>query len=164
MNSYHIRKVQDSDAESIISIFNYYVENSFAAYPDSPIPLQAFGMLKGMIRGESFYVAHTDDNQVVGFAMLKHFIPMKSFARTAEVSYFVDAKHIGMGLGTQFFNTLLHDAGEQGVRTLLASISSKNDQSIEFHKKHGFHICGKLEKVGRKFDQDFDIVWMQKDI
>ncbi|HNX01039.1 MAG TPA: N-acetyltransferase family protein [Candidatus Cloacimonadota bacterium] len=164
MQGYTIRKVQDSDAESVMAIFNHYVLNSFAAYPDSPLPLQAFAMLKNLVRNECFYVAATDSSQVVGFAMLKHFIPMKSFALSSEVSYFVDANHTGMGLGTLFFNQLLQDAKEQGVRTLLASISSHNEQSIEFHRKHGFHICGKLEKVGRKLDQDFDIIWMQKDI
>jgi L-amino acid N-acyltransferase YncA len=47
------------------------------------------------------------------------------------------------------------------VDTILASISSRNDGSIRFHKKNGFRECGRFRRVGRKFGQDFDIVWMQ---
>jgi phosphinothricin acetyltransferase len=50
------------------------------------------------------------------------------------------------------------------VETILASISSRNEGSLRFHRKHGFRECGCFEGVGRKFDQDFDVVWMQKRI
>jgi L-amino acid N-acyltransferase YncA len=55
-------------------------------------------------------------------------------------------------------------ATESGVNTLVASISSKNKESIQFHEKHGFRHCGKLEHVGKKMEEYFDVVWMQKDI
>ncbi len=164
MISYGIRKVRDQDDEAIIKIFNYYVENSFAAYPDSPVPLQAFALLKSQVKNDGFYVAETDEGMVVGFALLKHFIPMKSFSHSAEVSYFLDKAHTGNGLGSALLSTLEENAMSIGVKTLLASISSKNEQSIRFHEKHGFKLCGKLQNVGKKLDQYFDILWMQKDI
>jgi len=35
---------------------------------------------------------------------------------------------------------------------------------IEFHLKNGFRECGRFMKVGRKFGEDFDVVWMQKQL
>ncbi|MBE0481730.1 MAG: GNAT family N-acetyltransferase [Dehalococcoidia bacterium] len=57
---------------------------------------------------------------------------------------------------------LIREASQMGIDTLLASISSRNQSSIDFHKKNGFTECGKFVSIGRKFGQDFDVVWMQK--
>jgi len=48
------------------------------------------------------------------------------------------------------------------IKTLLASISSRNKESIAFHKKHGFIECGRFKDIGRKRGKPFDVVWMQK--
>jgi len=50
----------------------------------------------------------------------------------------------------------------RGIDLLVASISSMNEASIAFHRKNGFRECGRFERAGRKNDQDFDIVWMQR--
>ncbi|MHB8788795.1 MAG: hypothetical protein ACYDBT_02825 [Desulfobulbaceae bacterium] len=41
---YTIRPMAKEDREPLIDIFNYYVENSFAAYPEHKLPYQAFAM------------------------------------------------------------------------------------------------------------------------
>jgi phosphinothricin acetyltransferase len=51
---------------------------------------------------------------------------------------------------------------DQGITTILASISSQNEGSIRFHAGHGFTECGRFKKVGRKKGIIFDTVWMQK--
>mgnify|MGYP001099309595 CR=1 FL=1 len=57
---------------------------------------------------------------------------------------------------------LIEEAVPMGIDSLVASISSKNEESIAFHRKNGFRECGRFEWAGRKNDQDFDIVWMQR--
>ena len=42
---YSITPIYNEDRESIIDIFNHYVENSFAAYPENKLTYQAFDML-----------------------------------------------------------------------------------------------------------------------
>ena len=32
--TYRIRKVTDGDREAVVAIFNYFVEHSYAAYPE----------------------------------------------------------------------------------------------------------------------------------
>jgi len=57
---------------------------------------------------------------------------------------------------------LLQEAKEKGISSILAGISSLNSVSLAFHKKRGFQECGRFQKIGRKWGQDFDVVWMQK--
>ena len=51
-----------------------------------------------------------------------------------------------------------------GLNSLLANISSRNRQSLEFHLKNGFRECARFLKVGHKFGEDFDAVWLQKQL
>jgi len=58
----------------------------------------------------------------------------------------------------------MDDGRSIGMINFIAHLSSKNEQSIQFHKKHGFTECGRLKDIGIKFGQLFDIVWVQKQI
>ena len=80
----------------------------------------------------------------------------------AEVTYFIHPAHTGNGLGKRLLDDLERGAGEKGIATLLASISSLNSGSIRFHRKNGFSECGRFQRVGVKKGQWFDTVWMQK--
>jgi phosphinothricin acetyltransferase len=55
-------------------------------------------------------------------------------------------------------------AKRNNINTLLANISSKNQQSLNFHGKNGFAHCGTFKNVGNKQGQTFHMVWMQKDL
>jgi phosphinothricin acetyltransferase len=158
---YQIRKVQDTDAPGIISLFNYYIEHSFAAYPEKRLDEKMFFMFREAVKEYPFYVIEAY-NQVIGFGFLHRYNPFEMFNRVAEVTYFIDPEHTGEGLGTVLLNRLIEDAKKMQIDTLLAHISSKNERSIEFHKKNGFKECGRFVKIGKKHGEEFDVVWMQR--
>jgi phosphinothricin acetyltransferase len=106
-------------------------------------------------------VAH-ENGKVVGFGGLRAYSPMSTFGHTAEVSYFLSPDCTSKGLGSLMLNHFIKQAREKKIETLLASISSLNEASLAFHKKHGFAECGLLKKIGRKNGVDFDVVYMQK--
>jgi L-amino acid N-acyltransferase YncA len=143
-------------------IFNHYIEHSYAAFPEKPVPVPFFEKLREMSIGYPFYVVETDDKTVVGFGFLHAYRPMEVFRRSAEVSYFIHPDHCRKGLGTILLDQFINDGKTRGIDTLIATISSKNPESIMFHRKHKFQECGRLQRVGRKFGTDFDIVIMQR--
>jgi phosphinothricin acetyltransferase len=145
----------------VIDIYNYFVENSFAAYPDTKAPYETFDRFMDISKGCPTAVIKTDEGQVVGFGFLHPYLPWETFNRTLEVTYFILPDHIGKGLGRRMLEHFLREANVMGVRTVLASISSRNSQSISFHRKAGFEEYGRFRGVGRKFGKWFDVVWMQ---
>jgi L-amino acid N-acyltransferase YncA len=157
-----ISPVSKEDGKAIIDIFNHYVENSFAAYPEDRVPYEFFDRFLSMAEGYPFLVARDDEKNVLGFALLRPHSPMPVFSRTAEITCFIAPEHTGNGIGKAMQERLLAGAGEKGIDTILASISSLNSASLTFHKKTGFQECGRLQKIGRKWGQDFDVVWMQR--
>ncbi len=160
--SYIIRRVREGDNQSIIDVFNYFIENSFAAYPEKKVGDGFFERLKQTTRGFPFYAVETGEGELAGFGLLRPYHIMETFRRTAEVSYFILPMHTGKGLGTKILSKLIEGAREKGKDTLLASVSSLNEKSINFHEKNGFKECGRLVRIGKKFGKDFDEVWMQK--
>lgn len=159
---YSINPISHEDRESIMDIFNYYVDNSFAAYPVNRLPYQAFDMFLQMSNGYPTGTIRDQSGRIVGFGMLRLHKDMPSFSQTAEVTYFLHPDHTGKGLGKRLLDFLEKGAVDKGITNILASISSLNPGSIEFHRKNGFIECGRFRKVGRKHGREFDIVWMQK--
>jgi phosphinothricin acetyltransferase len=159
---YSISPISIQDRESIIDIFNYYVENSFAAYPEKKFPYQAFDMFLQMSNGFPTGSIKDRNGRIVGFGMLRAYNPIPTFSRTAEVTYFMHPDHTGKGLGKMLLDSLEKGAVKKGITSILANISSLNPRSIEFHQKNGFMECGRFKKVGNKNGREFDTVWMQK--
>jgi phosphinothricin acetyltransferase len=159
---YSVAPITREDREPIINIFNYYVENSFAAYPEVRVPYQAFDMLLNLANGFPAGAIKDEEGEVVGFGMLHAHNSMPAFSRTAEVTYFIHHDHTGKGLGRALLGFLEKGAVERGIDSILASISSLNPGSIGFHRKNGFLECGRFVKVGKKNGREFDTVWMQK--
>jgi L-amino acid N-acyltransferase YncA len=162
MQQYTVRKATADDAHSIIDIFNYFIENSHAAFPEIKADYAAFGMLQGICRGDAFYVISDVIGAVIGFGLLRYHQRLSTFDRAAELTYFILPEHSRKGLGSSLLEKLTQDARAQGIETLLACISSLNEHSLAFHRKHGFIQVARFSRVGRKFGLDFDLVWMQK--
>lgn len=163
MEQFEYVKMDVEHANDVMAILNYYVENSFAAYADQELPVTFFDKLLEMTEGYPAYVIKAGDN-IVGFCFLRAYNSFPTFKNTAEVSYFIDEKHSGKGLGKMALDKLTDAARQQGITTILASVSSKNAYSLKFHKKNSFNECGRFKQIGRKFGETFDVVWFSKQV
>lgn len=150
------------DREAVIDIFNHYIENSFAAYPERRLPYETFGMLLNMSQGYPNATARTETGEIAGFGMLRPFSPISSFSSTAEISYFIKPGHTGRGIGKSLLVHLIEGARAKGITSILASISSLNEGSIRFHAANGFTECGRFAGIGCKNGQRFDVVYYQR--
>ncbi len=136
---YNFRKVNENDGQKVIDIFNYYIENSFAAFLDTKLSYEQFQPLVELFKGYPFYVIEDERYGVIGFGHLGKYHPSDAFNRVAELGYFILPAHTQKGLGTRLLNILSTEAKELGIETLLANINSLNQASINFHLAHGFN-------------------------
>jgi phosphinothricin acetyltransferase len=162
--SYTFEQVTKEHGAAVLEIFNHYVATDFSAYRTVPVGKEFFDAFYQVTRGYPFVAIRHDENDIVGFASLHPYHSAESFAGTAEITYFILPEHTGKGLGSRILNQFISDAKERSIGVILASISSLNEGSISFHQRHGFKECGRFRNVGRKFDKDFDLVWMQLDL
>ncbi len=154
-----IRQFRNTDLGDIIEIFNYYVKNSFAAYPEKELGSNLFNKL--VQEAISCYVLEIE-NAIGGYAILRNYLPYENFKHTGILTYFLKVECTNKGFGTIIFNKLIEDAKQHGINIIYVHVSSKNPQSLNFHKKLGFKECGRFKNVAKKFNQKFDIIWMEK--
>ena len=133
-----LETVSIEDGKDIIEIFNYYVENGYAAYPEVKVTDEFFDVLLDLSQGYPFIVAKGDNGKVLGFGMLRPHSQIPAFSKAAELTCFIAPEYTGNGIGSQILDCLVKEARERDITTILASISSLNTQSQAFHKKSGF--------------------------
>jgi phosphinothricin acetyltransferase len=157
-----LESISSDDRESVIDIFNHYVEHSFAAYPESAVPYEFFDTLLQMAHGYPAVAAKDEHGKTIGFGMLRVHNPIPTFSQTAEVTYFIKAEYTGKGMGTSILQHLIEEGKKRNITSILENISSLNEGSLNFHKKHGFKECGRFEGICKKKGQVFDVIWMQR--
>lgn len=148
---------------TVMNIFNYYCENSFNAYPEGKIPNHFFSHFLDIAKTYPAFVVKVG-NDIAGFCLLRPYNPFQTFKETAEASYFIKKEYTRKGIGSQILIKLEETAKKMGIKKLLVDISSENKQSIDFHLKNKFNICGTFKGIGKKLDKNFDVIWMQKDL
>ena len=99
MDDYRLEPLTEAHAGAVTEIFNQFVGSSFAAYPSAPVDESFFHRLAGLAQGYPSVAVIAPDGSVAGFGMLRRWHPADSFARTAEVTYFIRPEHTGRGLG-----------------------------------------------------------------
>lgn len=156
--------LEETDGVKVIDIFNYYIENSYAAFPEQKLGNDFFASLLGISSGYPRIALKTENDELIAFAFLRPYSPIPVFRRVAEVTYFIKPEYTGQGIGKSILEYLETEARQMGIDSLLASISSLNEPSIKFHSKQNFIQCGRLQNIGKKFKQEFDVVLMQKSI
>ncbi|MGE0076460.1 MAG: N-acetyltransferase family protein [Bacteroidales bacterium] len=163
MNDFQIsfEKLSMKHQVEIIDIFNYYVINTTSAFPDKSVSYYYYSKILDATKGCPAF-AITIQDKTIGFCFLHAYNPFPTFSECAEITYFIDKDYTGKGIGNLVLKKLESEAKKMGIKTLLASISSENIKSINFHLKNNFKDCGRFEDIAKKDGKSFDIVWMQK--
>jgi phosphinothricin acetyltransferase len=154
-----IRDVMETDGPAIMVIFNHFVANSFATYTDQEAGMELFQRFRS---NASVFLVLLVEEKPAGFGLIQPYLPFASCRRTGMLTYFILPEFTGKGYGSKILEMLIAAGKEKGITNLVAHISSKNAQSLAFHRKHGFRECGRLKNVGIKFDQSFDVIWVQR--
>lgn len=163
---YLIREASAEDIPGMLEVFNYYIENSFAAYIETSVGPEFFQVIQNEKEQDKndrfpFYVIE-ESGKIIGLGALRPYFPFPNFRHTGVVSYFILPGHTRKGLGSRMLEKLEMEAREKRMKSFLVNVSSKNEASLNFHLKHGFIECGRFREVGTKFGKYFDIIWLQK--
>ncbi|MGG1943518.1 N-acetyltransferase family protein [Trinickia sp. NRRL B-1857] len=88
-----------------------------------------------------------DAKRIVAWLSFSDFYGRPAYARTAEVSIYLDENTRGQGLGTRLLAAALDAAPSLGIDTLLGFIFGHNAASLALFRRCGFHDWGLLPRV-----------------
>ncbi|MEG0855639.1 MAG: GNAT family N-acetyltransferase [Terrisporobacter sp.] len=154
-------KLSEQYKEEVMEIYNYYIENTYAAYPGNKLPSRFFDKLKEEIGDYPAYVVK-NSNEVVGFCFLASYKHYQTFRETAVISTFLDYKVKGLGVGDYCLRKLEEDARQFGIKNILAIIPTKNNLGVRYYHTNGFRTCGTISDIATKFGQSFGLIIMKK--
>ncbi|MEW6281553.1 MAG: N-acetyltransferase family protein [Candidatus Eremiobacterota bacterium] len=102
-----------------------------------------------------------EDGAFQGFARASPHRTRGAYARTAELSVYVEEAFRGHGVGRALYGALIPMLKERGFAVLLAGIALPNPSSIRLHEFFGFQPVGTFRKVGWKLGRWVDVGYWQ---
>ncbi|HFH7136111.1 TPA: N-acetyltransferase family protein [Streptococcus agalactiae] len=157
-----IRPVLPSDAKELLAIYAPYVTDTTITFEyDIPSISEFTNRIKNISKSFPYLVAE-ENGKILGYAYASTYYARAAYDWNCELSIYLDKDVRSKKIGSQLYDTLEKELVSQGYVNLLACISLPNDISIAFHKKRGFNQVAHFPKIGFKFEQWHDIVWLQK--
>ena len=156
-----LRLLQEKDLESIYPIYVHFVKTSVAIFDLVPDSFDVFkeNMME-ISKTHPFYVALNDD-VLMGYGYVHPAFSKEAYKYCVELTiYFKEGKHYG--LPSKMLDQLEADCRKLNMRWIISCITDSNEESIAFHKKHGFKKYGSLPSCGIKFDAWHGVVWLCK--
>jgi phosphinothricin acetyltransferase len=152
-----VRTADPADLPRIAAIYDEQVRTAVSTFDlEPPRPGYWDARLTSDEPGDHLLVAEGGSGDVVGYAYSSSYRPRPGYARTREVSVYLDGSARGQGLGRLLYDELLARLRTDGVHQVLAVIALPNDASEALHRACGFERVGLLPEVGWKFDRWID--------
>jgi phosphinothricin acetyltransferase len=159
-----IRSAQLADAKAIQAIYQPYVtETAITFEVDVPTVLEFERRITKTLARYPYLVAEVD-GKVLGYAYASTYYARAVYDWTVELSIYISKEARGQGIGSALYDALEEELKARGYLRFLACIALPNVASIAMHEKRGYVQVAHFPKVGYKFEQWHDIVWMQKTI
>ncbi len=159
-----LRSATDADLPAITGIYNQAVLRATGTFDTEP---KTLGQQKAWFarHGDSHPVIVADEGgKVVGWASMSPYSDRCAYARTAEVSVYIDEGARGRGLGGALLEAILAAGKTAGLKQALARVTEGNEASLRLHAKRGFFEAGRLRQVGEKFGRILDVHLLQKSL
>lgn len=152
-----IRAAAPADLGRIFEIYNREVTEEVTTFDTEP---RVLGRDDGWLtEREQRYPVLVGEagGQIVGWSSLSQWSPRGAYARTAEVSVYVDPAHRGNGYGRALLAAVVELAPATGAGVLLARIVEPNPASTATHRSLGFEPIGVQRRAGEKFGRILDV-------
>ncbi len=103
-----------------------------------------------------------EEGEVVGWAAASPYSARECYRGVAESSVYVAERARGRGIGRALMERLVRDSEGAGYWTLLAGIFPENEASVELHRRLGFRVLGRHERLGRLNGEWKDVVLLER--
>lgn len=159
-----IRSAQLADAKAIQAIYQPYVTETAITFEVDVPTVQEFEERITQTLAHFPYLVAEEEGIVVGYAYASTYYARAAYDWTVELSIYISKEARGQGIGSALYDALEEELKARGYLRFLACIALPNVASIAMHEKRGYVQVAHFPKVGYKFEQWHDIVWMQKTI
>jgi len=138
-----IKKMSASNGLRVLEIYKMGIKTRNATFETS-IPSWDEWDSKHLKHSRFVY---EDNGAVLGWVALSAVSSRFPYRGVAEVSIYIDINHSKQGIGTKLMEKVIKSSEENGIWTLQSSVFPENTATLRLHKKFGFIIIGKRERI-----------------
>ena len=169
MSNILIRSATVEDADKILDIYAYYVENTAITFEYDVPSLEEMKSRISKTLKKYPYLVLLYDNKIMGYAYAGPFKERAAYDWSVETTVYLAHDAVKCGLGKKIYLALEEALKEMGILNLYACIGYpiEEDQyltknSAQFHEHLGYTTVGRFHKCGYKFNRWYDMIWMEK--
>lgn len=157
-----VRMATVADAESMIAIYNHYVEETVVTFEEQRVSAEDMAQRIADVRSASlpWLVAERAD-QLLGYAYATKWRARSAYRFSSEITVYVAPEQIGRGLGSQLYGALFPRLAACGLHAVMGGIALPNAASIALHEKFGLKKVAHFSEVGLKFGRWIDVGYWQ---
>jgi len=152
------------DLEAISEIYGHYVRTSAISF-DLEVPSADWRrkwFATFATSGRHRLLVARDDGRAVAYAASAPYRPRAGYAPSVETSVYVAPSHVGQGVGSALYETLLAELEREDVHRAYAGIGMPNPASVRLHERCGYRRAGYYTEQGRKFGRYWDVAWYER--
>lgn len=159
---FQIRMAKPEDAEALLKIYAFYVENTVITFEYEVPSVQEFETrIRTTLQRYPYLVAETEKG-IIGYAYAGAFHPRAAYGWAVETSIYIKEEVREKGVGSRLYGTLESILEKQNISNVNACITYPNPASIAFHEKFGYKKVAHFTKCGYKLGRWYDMIWMEK--
>ena len=172
MDILSLRSASPEDADELLAIYAAYVTSTAVSFEYEPPSLEEFqNRIEDTLAVYPYIVAEYG-GEILGYSYASALKKRAAYIHSVETSIYLKRNMRRNGIGSMLYHCLENVLKAQGVLNLNACVASsprENDahltsDSILFHEKMGYRLIGRFSKCGFKFNEWYDMVWMEKHI
>lgn len=164
-----IRIASEEDAEALLSIYRYYVENTAITFECHVPSVEEFKSRIRLTLERYPYLVAEEGERIVGYAYASPFKAREAYNWSVETSIYLDRYIRGKGIGTRLYKALEDVLRQQHITGLNACIAYPEIEdeyltrnSAQYHAHLGYRLVGEFHHCAYKFERWYNMVWMEK--
>lgn len=164
-----IRSATTQDAERLLAIYSYYVENTAISFEYVVPSLADFTNRIANTLLKYPYLVVEEDGVVQGYTYAGLFKERAAYSCSCELSIYLARDAKGRGYGRKLYEAMEAALKDKGFLNMYACIADPitedkylTKNSEQFHQHLGFVKVGKFHKCAYKFGRWYNMIWMEK--
>ncbi|AWI03509.1 GNAT family N-acetyltransferase [Clostridium drakei] len=164
-----MRMATKADAKEILNIYKPYVENTAISFEYEVPSVEEFTERINNILKKYPYIVAIDNDQIIGYAYASSFKERVAYDWAVETTIYLSQNCRGKGVGKKLYLALEEILKRQNILNLNACIAYTatdnaylTNASTYFHEHLGYRKVGCFSKCGYKFENWYDMIWMEK--
>jgi len=147
----NIQQASSGHYHDIVRIYNQAIAAGYQTADENSVSLEEKLPWLKLHTGDHYiiYIAFINDKVIGYLALSPYRYGRSAFNSTAEISYYLDKKYQGKGIGSQLIQYAIDHCSKLKIETLIAILLSCNTASISILKKFKFKKWGTIPNIAK---------------